>query len=234
MTDPFWYKEPSIIFKSERLTEFFPSQDQSLEERLNAIVRLALYSSIILYFYHSDIKYLFIVIATIIFTFYIYQNKPTLIQTEDEKTEEHLEDEKKVEKLENEKCTMPTIDNPFMNVTMKDYLNTDSETGKIIDRPVACDTSDPEIKKQIDKLFDNNLYKDVNDIFGKMNSQRQFFTMPSTSIPNKQDEFAKWLYLNPKTCKEDQDYCAPFEDLRAKRPIFVDPMQNPVETKRLE
>ena len=26
--------------------------------------------------------------------------------------------------------------------------------------------------------------------------------MPVTTIPNKQVEFAKWLYMGPRTCKE--------------------------------
>ena len=34
-------------------------------------------------------------------------------------------------------------------------------------------------------------------------SSRQFYTNPSTTIPNDQEAFAKWLYYNPeKTCKE--------------------------------
>ena len=82
------------------------------------------------------------------------------------------------------------------------------------------------------KSLHANLFKDVNDVFGKMNSQRQFYTMPNTKIPNAQDDFAKWLYANPKTCKEDQEFCLRYEDIRAKRPVFVDPTQNPVNTKR--
>ena len=85
----------------------------------------------------------------------------------------------------------------------------------------------------LDIVEDNaEMPSDVNDVFGKMNSQRQFYTMPSTTIPNAQDDFAKWLYLNPKTCKEDQDFCLKYEDIRAKRPVMYNPNQNPVDTKR--
>ena len=48
----------------------------------------------------------------------------------------------------------------------------------------------------------DSLFRDVNDLFGKNNSQRQFYTVPGNSIPNDQDTFAKWLYATPKTCKE--------------------------------
>ena len=43
---------------------------------------------------------------------------------------------------------------------------------------------------------------DVNDVFAKHNSQRQFYTMPVTDICNDQTNFAKWLYLTPPSCKE--------------------------------
>lgn len=146
------------------------------------------------------------------------------------RSKEQLENEKRPDDTDG-KCTKPTIDNPFMNVTMKDYMNFD-ENGFIVDRPPACDPNDPEIKKMMDETFSNNLYRDVSDVFGKQSSQRNYFTMPWTTIPNKQDELARWLYLAPKTCKEDQDYCLRYEDIRYKRFIMPNPERNPVSSKK--
>jgi hypothetical protein len=54
--------------------------------------------------------------------------------------------------------------------------------------------------------------------------------MPWTTIPNDpQGEFAKWLYASKTTCKENADYCNPYEDLRAKRSPLVDPNVNPLK-----
>jgi len=232
-SDPFWYNDIGILIHPDRLTEFFPIGDHTLEEKFNALVRLSLYISILLFYYNADYNYISIFLATLLITYFVWINRP--LEKQSSETKEQTK-EQTIEKLENEtettKCTRPTLDNPFMNVTMKDLLNIDEKTGTVVDRPPACDITDPEVKKEIDNNFNNNLFRDVNDIFGKMNSQRQFYTMPSTTIPNAQDEFAKWLYLNPKTCKEDQDYCVAYEDLRAKRPVFYDPTQNPVETKK--
>ena len=88
-------------------------------------------------------------------------------------------------------CQQPNINNPFMNI-----LPTDNR-----DRLSAC-TYDKKTKDEINDAFNTNLYLDLNDIYGKNNSQRQFYTMPSTTIPNKQDSFAKWLYNTPSICKE--------------------------------
>lgn len=246
MSDSFWYNDPSILWHSDRLTEFFPSKDHTLEEKLNAIVRLCFYLSVLLYLNHYNSKYISIFIGGCLLTYYIYINSPEYSSSNKKISEQPKSNkeqqlkaseektQKKIEGLENEQCTSPTLDNPFMNVTMKDLMNIDPEKQRVVNRSVACDINDPDIKRQIDDNFNNNLFRDINDVFGKMNSQRQFYTMPSTTIPNAQDDFAKWLYLNPKTCKEDQDYCLKYEDLRAKRPVLMNPNVNPVDTKRLE
>jgi hypothetical protein len=240
ISDPFWYNDITILWNKNRLTEFFPSQDHTLEEKFNAVVRLSIYCFIVLYFNKNDTRYVYLPFGMMLLTYYLYTNREreqfdsSITEKEsvfDNKSQlipqEKIDDTKNKPQVKN--CTKPTIDNPFMNVTMKDYFNIDPSTKMIIDRPEACDINDPSIKKDVKEAFNNNLFKDVNDIFGKMNSQRQFYTMPSTTIPNAQDEFAKWLYLNPKTCKEDQDYCNPYEDLRAKRPVVYDPTKNPVK-----
>ena len=105
-------------------------------------------------------------------------------------------------------CRPPTKDNPFMNPPISDF-NTNA--------PVACNSDDEDIKNSITKSFNSDLYRDIDDAFNKMNSQRQFYTVPNTSIPNNQGEFANWLYRCPATCKEDQEQCLRYEDLRYKR-----------------
>ena len=92
----------------------------------------------------------------------------------------------------NEPCVLPTKDNPFMNP-----LPTDSRK-----RPKACNFRNPKVKKLINDNFKSNLFTNVEDVFDRKNSQRQFYTVPSTTIPNDQDKFSKWLYNTPKTCKE--------------------------------
>ncbi len=230
MSDKFWSHDPSILLNYNRLTEFFPVKEHSTEEQLNSIARLTLYIGVILSLYYSDYKYLNIVICGLIFTYIIYVYRPSNVE-KIENTEEVVVQEDNGEKL----CTMPTVDNPFMNATMKDYLNLD-ENGTIKERLPACDLNDPDIKKKADESFNNNLYKDISDIFGKMNSQRQFYTAAgSDTIPNDRESFTKWLYASPMTCKENQEYCIRGieEDVRRKRFIFPNPEENPVNSKRL-
>lgn len=231
MSDPFWANNFQILLSAEKLTDFFPSKYQSDENRLNSIARLCLYISVLLSLYHSQTSYMSIFLFSLLLTYLVYTNKP------DDRVEKltRTDSTENISNKENQKCTKPTLDNPFMNATMKDYMNVDKD-GKIVDRPEACNPNDPTIKKMIDENFNNNLYTDVSDVFGKMNSQRNYYTMPWTSIPNDpRGEFQKWLFLNPKTCKEDQDSCARniYEDVRANRPVMYNPEQNPVVSKAL-
>jgi hypothetical protein len=107
------------------------------------------------------------------------------------------------------KCRKPTKDNPFMNPPITDFSKEFS--------PAACNADDEDIKNEIDDTFNTDLYRDVQDLFNVKNSQRQFYTVPVTSIPNDQQGFAEWLYKQPMTCKENSEMCLRYEDLRYKR-----------------
>ncbi len=100
--------------------------------------------------------------------------------------------------------TRPTAANPFMNV-MIDELKYNPT------RPAADFASDPNNQVLLDDFFRVQWASDPTDVFGRSQSQRQFYTMPSSSIPNDQGSFQNWLYLIPgKTCKEGgRDACYP-------------------------
>jgi len=93
------------------------------------------------------------------------------------------------------KCVAPSKKNPFMNVLMSDY--TDAP-----DRSKACDITDKHVSTMSKDHFDSDLYRDVDDIFHKKASDRQFYTTPVTTIPNDSVGFAKWCYNRGQTCKE--------------------------------
>ena len=200
IVDPFWYNDITILWNKNRLTEFFPTRDQTLEEKFNAIVRLSIYCFIVLFFNKNDIKYIYLAFGTMLLTYYVYFNREKeqfdpLNQPNNQPNQsvfdnksQIVKEEKKDEKGDEKKqtlpinCTRPTIDNPFMNVTMKDYFNIDKSTKTIIDRPEACDTSDQNIQKEINNSFNNNLFKDVNDNF--IQCLLLQFQMHKMNLPN--------------------------------------------------
>jgi hypothetical protein len=110
-------------------------------------------------------------------------------------------------------CRRPTIDNPYMNPFITD-------TSSDVYVPAACNADDDDVKEQIAVSFNNNLFRNVDSVWENENSQRQFYTVPNTSIPNQRNEFAEWLYKSPATCKEDNSNCYNnyYSDLRFASP----------------
>lgn len=203
--DPFWANDFSVLLSEKRLYEFFPNKNLSFNENLNAIVRLGMYLSVVLGLYYQDLQYFSILVFAFAITYFLFRFYTP--ETESQKSEEQI-----LEPMDMEAdCTKPTLDNPFMNFTMYDHLTFNS------DKKPACDVKNEDIKKEMKSNFDNNLYKDISDVFDRRNSQRQFFTMPWTTVVNDQKEFANWLYKNEGTCKENQDYCLRYEDIRSRR-----------------
>jgi hypothetical protein len=91
-------------------------------------------------------------------------------------------------RLSKKACTKPTHQNPFMNVLVGEFRPNPT-------RPPACTEREYRfVKRDIQTHFDDALTKDANDIYNTTQSQREFFTMPYTTIPNKQGGFAHWLY----------------------------------------
>lgn len=107
-------------------------------------------------------------------------------------------------------CRKPSPDNPLMNTPAVDFGSQN--------QPSACNSDDDDINDEIKVNFNHELFRDVDELWDKKNSQRQFYTMPNTAIPNNQVEFAKWLYKKPEgtMCKnEDMSKCIKFyDDLR--------------------
>lgn len=212
ITDPFWYNDFNILFKQENLTKFFPDYKMTLIEKLNALTRLSIYLGLILYVITKKYQYLYIPIIILSITYFIYYNYQDKIELFLNSYDSTLN--KFNENILNNPPTIkPTVNNPFMNIN----LITDPK-----DQPPAEKSWDNNIiKEDIETNFDHNLYKDVSDLFGKSNSQRQYYTMPSTTIPNNQTEFAKWCYNTGPTCKEQSIQCAsPYTPLQSTTDIY--------------
>ena len=210
--DPFWTHDLSVLFDKKRVVEFIPTSDMTYEEKLNALTRFFIYTCIILILFTREWWTIYIPLLGAAFTIFLYK---TSKQERSEPTPYKPEEthQLKVDTIIPSHCTAPTRNNPFMNVLFNEWTDNPN-------RPPACDYKG--VEADVEKEFNYNLYKNIDDIFDKNNSQRQFYTTPITTIPNDQTSFAKWLYEVPVTCKEDQNSCLRYEDLRFNSPTFGD------------
>lgn len=194
--DKFWLNDYSILYRADKVTEFFPTISMNLAEKLNALVRLSIYLGVILLLIKGNYLYLYIPLITMAASVVIYK---TYSKSEGYEQNKLNTPSTRVKK---QKTVKPTIDNPFMNIN----LITDDRKRE----SATLSFDKPKLQEEIEEKFNYNLYRDVSDLYGKNNSQREFYTAPSTTIPNDQTSFAKWCYSTGSTCKEDTIKCAPF------------------------
>lgn len=188
MNESIWYDDIQTFLKNENMFDILPLASMTFEEKLNSIVRFSLYMSIFLALVTVNAKYLaiFIVTGLLSYVFYQYDNR-------DKQNAEKFLKSKNLEIQEDKLCTTTTIDNPFMNPSIADIKYNPQ-------RPEACNID--KVKDRVEANFKKRVFKDVNDIWGREYSSREFYTVPSTTIPNNQGGYAKWLYGTPPTCKE--------------------------------
>jgi hypothetical protein len=106
-------------------------------------------------------------------------------------------------KYKKSKCRKPTADNPYMNIVFSDYLDAANV-------PEPCNSD--QTKDDAQYLYNSTVYRNIEDVYERQNSQRLFYTLPITTIPNKQGEFADWLYKTGPQCKENTSKCTYFEE----------------------
>jgi hypothetical protein len=183
--DKFWYEDISILFRNDRLMEFFVTQDQYTSEKLNAIVRFSFYLSLILAMYKQSLKYFGILLFSLVLTFFLWSGAETESKTAPEEVG-------------------PTLLNPYGNNSVFD----DPKRGPM-KRYTDYTQESLETKKKVDEYFNHNLYTDVGDLFGKQNSQRQFYTTPSAgqTPADPEGEFRNWLYGDMPSCKTEPMHC---------------------------
>ena len=148
--------------------------------------------------YNRNTNIFAVPLITALVTFFIHKNNSSIqVNNLDTQLRNDIINNEIVSGKHNLGCSLPTKDNPFMNPTLSDY-GSDKQPP-----PKSCPSyNNVGVQRRVEELFNEDLYRDVNDIFGKNNSQRQFYTVPGNQVPNDQSSFANWLYGTPSTCKE--------------------------------
>jgi len=226
----FWFQQPSILLENSKISQFFPTNKMNYIEKLNSIMRLAIYFSIIFYILKRDYKIIFVIIFVSLTTIYIYYFENANIKKATEIKEifnnykisgNNIYFPKNINLNKNKikKCIEPSVENPFMNRNMFEndiFPNaascpsyeklSDFKENSTLDFNITSENKNKTIGDITNENFNLNLYKDVSDIFNRNNSQREYYTMPVTTNPNHQTDFANWLYKTPMTCKDGNGY----------------------------
>lgn len=195
--EPVWFKDPSVLFHSDKILKFWPTQDQSVPERVNATTRFILYASSIIYLVKRDSRIFILAVMGLAVLYILWvggvisgSERPTRV------SQGHTN------------CHRPTESNPMGNVLMTDYVDRP-------DRPSACYY--PTVKNEVQRFLDDTIQYDAGRSrsplpeYQRNASARQFTSMPVTQIPGDQTSFAEFLYgsRNRPLCRDDPTQCDP-------------------------
>ena len=207
METPFWLTDYRILYVNDLYLQFYPNKDMTRIEQLNSIARFSWYSLIIFIILGQNKKWIYLPILILLLTialFYLDKNDQR------KKSEQNAIDQATNRQdmlIKKKKCRKPTKNNPFMNSSLNDVLT----SGTIDDQEPPCDITDPKIKEQVKQNFEEDLYQNVGDLFGKKHSDRQFYTVNHEFDTLK---YANFLFKKKDTCKKDGTGCLKYNDLR--------------------
>ncbi len=188
-----WFEDlHGFVMNQDGWLRFIPDKSYTFEENLNSAFRFSILLAVLVTFIKRDYTSIYFAAVTAFATYILYthdaKQKSSRVEMFDKLNITNGHNKKSV-------CYKPSKDNPFMNVTMGDMNDFPS-------RPPACDITRATTKAKVKDFFDNGLYRDIDDIYHKKASDRQFYTTPSTTIPNDQMSFAQWCFKTGKTLKE--------------------------------
>ena len=170
----------AVLYRDRNFLKFRPFCGDTVAERINSACRFMLYVVIGCVLWQVDAFICIAYITTLlIFVIFGKSNPSKPARSMYREKQEEL-----VKRPRNAECRMPTDDNPFGNFMVTDFDDPD--------RPPACDPED--VQEEIDSKFYKNLYRNVDDLYEKESSARQFYTNPVTAVCNDQVEFARALY----------------------------------------
>jgi hypothetical protein len=221
---PFWSENPNILFNQKYIFEFFPIENMTYEQKLNAVTRTIILLTLVGFFISYNLRILIISGITIgaIFLLYYYHKKEL-----DKDASKKISNDIK-ESFENPSIkylkdnTTPIPDNifeevdssnPFGNVLMTDYeynvnkkpappaFNKNINDNILKQAKLLVSEANPDQPDIADKLF-----KDLGEQLVFEQSLRPFNSNPNTTIPNDQGAFADFCYGGMISCKEGNQF----------------------------
>jgi hypothetical protein len=175
--DPVWYRRVGVLLRRDRMFEFWPNPMHTRAEKVNAIVRFALYASVAAYLTSRRPRYLLVGFVSILAISLAHARMPDPVPAAHPAAAmEGPQGTRGIRK--------PTPDNPFGNP-----LAGTSAHGDGLRNPPA-DTEDGTLEAQRDALAQKGLFMNFEDAWKAYSAERQYYTLPDHDT----GAFAQFLY----------------------------------------
>ena len=212
-----WLKNPAVLLKKEQLSQIWPRENMSRNEKINAITRLVIILTILGFLITQTYSFLLtglITLGVIAMLYYAKEYK--------QENKEGDMPQKPIEGFTNPQVyqvlkgnfTNPTNKNPLMNVLLPEIQDNPNRKmaapayNRAVEKQINEDTqnfivsnfdNDPQIKKKLFSTLGDSL--EFED-FG----QHSFYATANTRIPNDQTSFADFCYGDMVSGKEGNDF----------------------------
>jgi hypothetical protein len=170
--------DPKEIFKTSDLMKFWPTATQSADERVSATTRFVLYAMCIVYIINRDPRIFALGGIALAILYYMWTSN----MIKDGKLRSTIGDGRQ-SSVFRPNVTLPTLENSMGNVLMSDYVD-------YPDRPAAAWY--PSVRTQVQQAWSQ-----IHPFERQRDAERNFYTMPASTIPNDQTGFAQAAYGKP-------------------------------------
>jgi len=236
---PFWTENPNVLLNPSYITEFFPSADMSYNQKLNAVSRMIVLLTAVVFFitgtFRSILFGVFSLGAIYLVHYYHGSDKKKADaftglggQTaKDSPALSVIENPEKVLVSPVEVFDKPTAENPFSNLLVTDINGNPSKKpappayNDQVNRNILDAAKDSVLKANPGQPdISDKLFKDLGEQMTFEQSMRQFYSTPSTTNPDDQQAFAEFCYGSMISCAEGNKFaCA--RNAAAMRHTFI-------------
>jgi hypothetical protein len=170
--------DPKEIFKTSDILKFWPTATQSADERVSATTRFVLYAMCIVYIINRDPRIFALGGIALAILYYMWTSN----MVKDGKLRSTIGDAR-LSSVFRSDVTLPSVENSMGNVLMTDYVDNP-------DRPAAAWY--PSVRTQVQQAWSQ-----IHPFERQRDAERNFYTMPASTIPNDQTGFAQAAYGKP-------------------------------------
>jgi len=211
----FWGDNFSVLLKKDKL-DLYPKNDMTYGEKLNSITRLVILLSLLGFIFTFSIKFIFIglITITIIYILYYSKNKEGFninsVLGNKRPTNYKIINPDNLEKNLKENFYASNSKNPFGNVLLPEIkYDKNREAAPPSFNPEVYEDITNNTKKMVQELnpgiidTDKQLFGDLAEEFMLDQSNRVFFSNANTRVTNDQTAYAKFLYGDMPSCRNN-------------------------------
>lgn len=212
---PFWSNDFTVIFNKNYITELWPSDEMTYEQKLNAITRCVLLLTFLGFVATMKLSLLLVGVLTLGVIYFMFKQRKVKATKEGFGAVLRQDPPIKVRGSEGVKQVVEsefdsgTKRNPFGNVLLTDIMdNPDKRSAPPSFNPDIEENITKNVKRSVQMMnpsienTNKQLYGDLWQNFQLDQSNRLFYSTANTKVVNDQGAFADFLYGDMPSAKE--------------------------------